>query len=48
MFMPFFFITLNAERLHAAPSLASYTLSFLNGGSTVGRFVAMAGDKVGR
>ncbi|BEI88625.1 uncharacterized protein CcaverHIS019_0113430 [Cutaneotrichosporon cavernicola] len=48
MFMPFFFLPTNAQRLGASPDLAAYTVSFLNAGSTVGRLVGALGDKLGR
>lgn len=48
MFMPFFFLPTNAMRLGADPSLAAYTVAFLNAGSTVGRLVGGLGDKIGR
>lgn len=48
MFMPFFFLPTNAQRLGAKPALASYTVAFLNAGSTVGRLVGALGDVVGR
>lgn len=48
LFMPFFFLPTNAQRLGADPDLAAYTVSFLNAGSTVGRLIGALGDKVGR
>ncbi len=48
LFMPFFFLPTNAQRLGANPDLAAYTVSFLNAGSTLGRLLGAAGDKVGR
>lgn len=48
MFMPFFFLPTNAMRLGADPSLAAYTVAFLNAGSTVGRLLGGLGDKIGR
>ncbi|CAK9785075.1 unnamed protein product [Cutaneotrichosporon oleaginosum] len=48
LFMPFFFLPTNAQRLGASPDLAAYTMSFLNAGSTLGRLVGALGDKIGR
>lgn len=47
-FTPFFFLSTNATRLGASASIAAYSISFLNAGSTVGRLFAAFGDRLGR
>lgn len=47
MFTPFFYLTTNALRLGAAPTLAASMISFLNAGSTFGRLGAFVGDYAG-
>lgn len=47
-FYPFFFLPSYSAYLGASASLAAYTVSFLNAGSTVGRLLAFGGDKLGR
>lgn len=47
MFTPFFYLTTNALRMGAAPTLAASMISFLNAGSTFGRLFAFVGDHAG-
>lgn len=47
MFTPFFYLTTNALRMGAAPTLAASMISFLNAGSTFGRLFAFLGDHAG-